>query len=98
MHKTQFLNGSPLEKYFYKLYSNTLTRAKAPNSITINGSSVSDPSDIAENFNHHFVNVGKNLISDLNLSNRDQQYLTYLKSPCSSSTYLYPTTPHEIIG
>jgi len=27
MHKTNFLNESPLEKYFYKLYCNTLTRA-----------------------------------------------------------------------
>jgi len=36
---------------------------------------------------------------DLNLSNRDsQQCLTYLKSPCPFYLYLYPTTPHEIIG
>ena len=28
MHKTHFINGTSMEKYFYKQYSNTLTKVK----------------------------------------------------------------------
>ena len=31
------------------------------------------------------------------LNANDTDFLTYLKSPCSSSVYLYPTSPQEII-
>ena len=68
----------------------------APNSVNVDGINISDPSLIAEKFNTHFANVGKLLASRLT-SNDENSFLTYLKSPCPSSVYLYPTSPQEIL-
>ena len=67
----------------------------APNSVNVDGINISDPSLIAEKFNTNFANVGKLLASRLN-SNDKNSFLTYIKSPCLSSVYLYPTSPQEI--
>ena len=67
----------------------------APNSANVDGINISDPGLIAEKFNTHFANVDKLLASRLN-SNDKNSFLTYLKFPCPSSVYLYPTSPQEI--
>ena len=52
---------------------------------------------IANQLNHHFVNIDKPLVTNLFGSN-DNNYLTYLKLLCPSSIYFYPTTPSEIMN
>ena len=63
----------------------------APNSVHVDVINISDPSLIAEKFNIHFANVGKLSAGHLT-SNDKNSFLSYLKSPCLSSVYLYPTT------
>ena len=67
----------------------------APNIINIDGKCFTNPSEIAEKFNHHFANVGKSLVAKQN-NVGDEKYLSYLKSPSPSSIYLKPTDPYEI--
>ena len=72
--------------------------AGKPNSITINNTSITHPSDIAEEFNNYFASIGKSLATGLNDNHPDEcdNFLKYLKNPCLSSIYLQPTTPQEI--
>ena len=67
----------------------------APNIINIDGKCFTNPSEIAEKFNHHFANVGKSLVAKQNNVD-DEKYLSYLKSPSPTSIYLKPTDPYEI--
>ena len=61
------------------------------NTINVDDTNISNSKIIAEKFNTHFANVGKLLAASLNANDTD--FLTYLKSPCLSSVYLYPTSP-----
>ena len=70
-------------------------KSSLPNTINVDDTNISDPKIIAEKFNTHFANVGKLLAASLNANDTD--FLTYLKSPCPSSVYLYLTSPQEII-
>ena len=69
--------------------------SSAPNIINIDGKCFTNPSEIAEKFNHHFANVGKSLVAKQNNVD-DEKYLSYLKSPSPSSIYLKLTDPYEI--
>ena len=44
---------------------------------------------------YYFVNIDKSFVTNLSGSN-DNDYLTYLKSPCPSSIYIYPTTHSKL--
>ena len=69
--------------------------SSAPNIINIDGKCFTNPSEIAEKFNHHFANVGKSLVTKQNNVD-DEKYLSYSKSFSPSSIYLKPTDPYEI--
>ena len=73
------------------------TSSSTPSSLIVNKETFKNPTAIANQLNHHFVNIGKSLVTNLSWSN-DNDYLTYLKSPCPSSIYFYPTTPSEIMN
>ena len=64
---------------------------------TVNNETFTEPTAIANQLNHHFVNIGESLVTTISGSN-DNDYLTYLKSPCPSSIYFYPTTPSEVMN
>ena len=67
-----------------------------PNTIVVEDNNISDPNIMVDNFNVHFANIGKVLATRLNCTNNND-FLSYLKSPCPFSAYLYPTSPQEII-
>ena len=68
-----------------------------PDIITSHNTTVSDPIAIANEFNHHFSNVGNVLAN--NIDNSDANSLiSYLKHSCPSTIFVYPTTYHEIIS
>lgn len=133
MHKTHYVNGTTVEQYFYKMYSNTLTKVKdlakknyyhnqlqisannskktwkilhallptkpassITNSLTVDNIVYTDYCEIANKFNFHFANIGKNLASGL-ADTDDNTYLSFLEKPCNSSIFLYPTSPYEVI-
>ena len=74
------------------------TSSSTPNnSLPGNNETFTNPTAIANQLNHHFVNLGKSLATNLSGSN-DNGYLTKLKSPCPSSIYFYPTTSSEIMN
>ena len=75
--------------------SNTFT--STPTSLTVNNETFTNSTAIANQLNHHFVNIGKLLVTNLSGSN-DNDYLTCLKLPCTSSIYFYPTAPSEIMN
>ena len=66
-------------------------------SLTANKETFTNPTAIANQLNYHFVNIGKSSVSNLSGLN-ENDYLTYLKLPCPSSIYFYPTTPSEIMN
>ena len=72
------------------------TSSSTPNSLTVNNETFTNLTAIANQLNHHFVNVGKSIATNLFRSNYND-YLTYLKSPCPA-IYFCPTTPSEIIN
>ena len=73
------------------------TSSSTPTSSTENNETFTNATAIANQLNYHFVNIGKSLVNNLSGSNVND-YLTYLKSPCPSSIYFYPTTPSEIMN
>ena len=71
--------------------------SSTPSSLTVKNDTFTNPMAIANQLNHHFVNIGKSLVTNLSGSN-DNDYLIHLKSPGPSSIYFYPTTPSEIMN
>ena len=74
------------------------SNSTAPNSIVVNNSCLNDPTDIVEEFNNHFARIGKSLATSISEDNNNDQFLNYLKNPCSSSIYLRSTSPQEVIN
>ena len=73
----------------------TKSNSNMPNSLTVNDSSITDPADIAEEFNKYFADIGERLANSIyNIDPND--FLSYLKNPCLSSIYLQPVSPQEI--
>ena len=58
---------------------------------------MSDPTAIANEFNHYFSNVGNVLANNIDNSNANS-FISYLKHSCASTIFVYPTTYHEIIS
>ena len=67
-----------------------------PNSLIVKNSTITDINDITEKFNYHFPTIGKSLVSLIN--NKDKSQPFYLKSPCTNSIYLQPTSTHEVMA
>ena len=59
-----------------------------------NDSCVTDPAEMANLFEHYFVNVGSNI--DKKIPRTKKSPLAYLKKRISNSLFLSPTTPEEI--
>ena len=55
---------------------------------------VSDPQEIAENFNEFFINVGPNISNSIKTGSN--LYKQYLSSPNPHSIFFQPVTEHEI--
>ena len=97
-HKLEKSKNNPKKTWnllFTLLLSNTSFSTLS--SLTVNNETFTNPTAIANQLNHHFVNIGKSLVTNLSGSN-DNDCLTYLKSPCPSFIYFYPTTPFEIMN
>ena len=58
--------------------------------------SITDINEIAEEFNYHFVTIGKFLASSIN--NKGKSPTFYLKNPSTNSIYLQPTSTHEVMA
>ena len=58
---------------------------------------MSDPVAIANEFNHHFSNVGNVLANNIDNSDANS-FISDLKHSCGSTIFVYPTTYHEIIS
>ena len=61
-----------------------------------NGSSISDPSAIAEVFNGYFSNIASNLDSDIPHSNTSLLY--FLGAPVENSFFCPPSDSEEIVN
>ena len=57
-----------------------------------NGAIVTEPNEIAENFNKHFCSIGKTLTAKNNCS-QSNDFRDYLTNSVHSSMYLRPTSP-----
>ena len=73
------------------------TFSSSPSSLTVNNETFINPTAIANQLNHYFVNICESLVTN-SFGSNDNGYFTFLKSPCSFSIYFYPTTPSEIIN
>ena len=68
-----------------------------PDIITSHNTTASDPIAIANEFNHHFSNIGNVLASNIDNSDANS-FISYLKHSCPSTIFVCPTTYHEIIS
>ena len=62
--------------------------------MTVNGVELTDPLNIVNHFNDHFVSVAEKLVKKVLKTNNNP--LIYLGPSFSDSFYLYPTTSQEI--
>ncbi len=62
---------------------------------TSQGQKISDPQIISNDFNDFFVNIGPKLASTITTDGKN--YYDYLKTPLSSSMYMKPIVPEEIV-
>ena len=65
-----------------------------PNSILDNGTSITDPTQIANSFNSYFSSIGETLQSKIHSTH--VRYSKYLKNPNINSMFLSPTNSIEI--
>jgi len=63
--------------------------------IELNGAKITDPSKIADNFNHYFSNLGPSLARSITPSL--QRPADYLQTSVADSIFLSPVTPSEIV-
>ena len=61
-----------------------------------NGTIVTEPNEIAENFNKHFCSIGKTLAAKNNCS-QSNDFRDYLTNSRHSSMYLRSTSPFKIL-
>lgn len=65
-------------------------------SLNVNGSSITDPSEVSNEFNNHFATIGPKLASDIDSSDSHgyQQYLT-----CTNQQFQFrPTTTSKVLS
>ena len=83
-------------KKTWDILRSLLPNKSISSALSINGEIVSDPAAILEKFNSHFSNIGQSLVTSITNDSHINDFHSYLKSPCSSSIYLHPTSPQEI--
>ena len=66
-----------------------------PNKIQVDNVQISNPNDIAKEFNNFFANIGSKLASSIN-SGSSRSYFDYLSEPQRNSFFLFPTITTEI--
>ena len=62
--------------------------------LIINGDTISNPQDIANQFNDHFSTVAEKLVNSL--PKTDADYSDFLRTAHPASIYIWPTCPAEI--
>lgn len=74
----------------------TLPKSSIEN-IKVDGQTVSNPLEIAQKFNDHFVDqTNENISSDIESNNKSYKYKSLLRCKHSNSLFIKPTTPDEI--
>lgn len=68
---------------------NSKTYPKLPDSFDINGQVTTDASKIADEFNMFFVNVGKNLASQITTSTNSTHFENYLKNDYTQNDFKF---------
>ena len=68
--------------------------AKA-STFVINNIQVTDPKEIADNFNNFFVNIGPNLANKIPTQNKNP--ISYLNKSVTNSLFLNPVTSDELV-
>ena len=76
------------------VYSRKSKKNNTPSSLLIDGKTITNPKDIAENFNNFFTSIGTKLQNNIPPTRR--QYFDYLKHPNPKTFFISPTTPDEI--
>ena len=72
------------------IYSKKKKDNISPSSLLVNGQTITDKLNIAENFNNFFTSIGKKLQNKIYPANRDYSY--YLKSPNPNTFFTSPTS------
>ena len=80
-------NGNDIDGFFS-------LRAECAGNLLIGGTRITDPSQIANNFNHYFVNVANEITSKIPLNPKSP--LSYLKSANPETFFFFPTTSDEV--
>ena len=65
-----------------------------PSSISVEDKTISDPKNIAENFNNFFTSIGKNI--QKNIFPTKKHFSNFLKDPITDTFFISPTTPEEV--
>ena len=73
----------------------TKPKTQFPNHFLINNRIVTETASIADEFNKYFTEIGSNLASTINTSNKPS-FKSYLNKPCSSSFNFEYTTPEGV--
>ena len=64
--------------------------------LRVNGQSVTNPTALAEEFNHHFATIGTKLAIEISKS-ASTSYLNYLTGTNERFEF-HPTTPHHVLS
>ena len=72
------------------------SKTSIPQYFTINNNNISDRSEIAEEFNNYFSNIGRQTSQNVPISNK--HYTSYLTRPSLNSMYLEPIQETDVIN
>ena len=78
-----------------KLIINKHKNVAIASTLVINNKQVTDPKEIADNFNNFFVNIGPNLTNKIPTQNKNP--ISYLKKSVTNSLLLNPVTSDELV-
>ena len=76
------------------IYSKKSSKTIPPSSISVEGKTISDPQNIAENFNNFFTSIGKNIQKKIFPTKK--HFSNFLKDPITDTFFISPTTPEEV--
>ena len=76
------------------IYSKKSSKTIPPSSISVEGKTISDPQNIAENFNNFFTSIGKNIQKKIFPTKK--HFSNFLKDPITDTLSISPTTPEEV--
>ena len=93
---TKYKNNT---KETWKLIGQVITKSKSisklPSSFVINDKVITDPTDIAENFNHFFSNIASNIVE--NIPQSLNSYRSYLTESHATNFFMNPVVPNDLI-